>query len=86
MPYLGKSREELRKETLGSLKSTAETEAWASIVQYFFQKGNGPEAKIACVVIATLAREKQAENNSRQLDIIEKRILSQQRPAQISAA
>jgi len=70
-------KEQLRKRDLTSLKKEVEKESWIALEQYFHGKGNGPEAKIAVNVISTLAREQQAKNNSRQLDIIEKRLLSE---------
>lgn len=76
MPFIGKSREQLQKENVTNIKSQVEKDAWISIKRYFDGAGNGPEAKVAAVVITTLAREQQAKNNSRQLDIIELRLLN----------
>lgn len=69
------SKGELNKLPLRDLKHQVEKDAWVSLKQYFDGRGNGPEAKIAVVVVGTLAKEKQAENNSRQLDIVEKKLL-----------
>ena len=46
--------------------------------------GNGPEAKIACIVIATLAKDYQSKNKERQLNLLERR-LNLESPQQITA-
>ena len=74
MAYIGKSKEQLQKSELVDLKKDVAKDAWISLKQYFDGRGNGPEAKVACVVIGTLAREEQAKNNSRQLDLLERRL------------
>jgi len=71
-------RETLLKEDTSALKNLVEKDCWIALRQYFEGAGNGPEAKIACVVLSTLAREKQAANNRRQLDIIENRLAIEQ--------
>jgi hypothetical protein len=73
--YIGKNKEQLMKQDLSTIKGDVGKQAWVSLEQYFDGKGNGPEAKVACVVIGTLAREEQSKNNSRQLDLLEKRLL-----------
>lgn len=75
MSYVGKSKEQLSKQDLESLKLDVAKDSWVSLKQYFDGRGNGQEAKVACVIIGTLAREEQAKNNARQLDILEKRLL-----------
>ncbi len=72
--YVKSSKPELRRVEVGVLKKEVEKESWISLRQYFHGSGNGPEAKIACVVVTTLAREKQAENNKRQLDLVFQRM------------
>jgi hypothetical protein len=72
--YMGKSKEQLLKMGAHELKQAVGVDAWVSLKQYFDGKGNGPEAKVACVVIGTLAREDQSRNNARQLDLLEQRL------------
>ena len=76
-----KSKEELSEQTLAELKEETAKDAWIELKQYFDGRGNAPAAKIACIVIGALAREEQAKNNSRQLDILEKRL----NPKQLNA-
>lgn len=71
------SRESLLKRDLHELESLVEKDCWVALRQYFEGAKNGPEAKIACVLLATLARKQQAKNNARQLDIIERRMSPQ---------
>lgn len=73
--YIGESKEQLAKKEVGELKQAVQKDAWISLKQYFDGAGNGPEAKIACVVVGTLAREEQAKNNARQLDLLERRFM-----------
>lgn len=70
------SKEELRKIEITTLKNKVEQESWIALKQYFDGRGNGPEAKIAVITLGILAKEAQAKNNSRQLDIIEQRLLT----------
>jgi hypothetical protein len=72
--YVGESKDQMSKKTLGVIREQVRKDAWIALRQYFCGAGNGPEAKVACIVISTLAREHQANNNSRQLDILEKRL------------
>jgi hypothetical protein len=73
--YIGESKEQLAKKDLKDLRTAVQKDAWISLKQFFDGAGNGAEAKVACVVIGTLAREEQAKNNARQLDILEKRLM-----------
>ena len=68
------TKQEARKQDLGVLKLDVEKEAWAALKAYFNGNGNGSEAKIAVVTLGVLAKEMQAKNNARQMDIIEKRM------------
>jgi hypothetical protein len=72
---MAKSREQLIEYDIDDLKASVEKDSWITLKQYFDGKGNGPAAKVACVVIGTLAKEQQSKNNARQLDIIERRLL-----------
>jgi hypothetical protein len=65
---------DLREKTMEMLKKETEKEAWIALNQYFHGAGNGAAAKVACVVVGTLAKEEQAKNNRRQLDLIAKRV------------
>lgn len=67
-----RSKEELRKVDATQLKGEVERESWIALRQYFDGKGNGSEAKIAVVALGILVKEKQASNNQRKLDIIER--------------
>ena len=69
------SKSELRRKDVQELRTGVEKESWIALSQYFNGAGNGAEAKVAVVVLGTLARERQVANNSRQLDIMEKRLL-----------
>lgn len=73
--YVGESKDQLSQRTVEELKNFVAKDAWISLRQYFTGAGNGPEAKVACVVITTLTREQQARNNARQLDLMERRFL-----------
>lgn len=73
MAYVGKSREELLRKDTKDLKAEVTKDAWVSLKQYFDGRGNGPEAKVACVVIATVAKEAQSTNNERALQMMEAR-------------
>ena len=72
--YVGESKEQLAQKSTAVIKQEVEKDSWIALRQYFCGAGNGPEAKIACVVLSTLAREQQAANNKRQLDLVERRI------------
>ncbi len=72
--YVGETKEQLSRRQTQTIKDDVTKDAWIALRQYFCRAGNGAEAKVACIVIATLARESQARNNSRQLDILEKRL------------
>lgn len=65
------SRKAILKQGLGTIKANVELNAWASLEDYFGGAGNGTEAKIAVVTLGIMAKELQAKNNSRQLDLIE---------------
>lgn len=67
-----RSKEELRKVDANQLKGEVERESWIALRQYFDGKGNGSEAKIAVIALGILVKEKQATNNQRKLDIIER--------------
>lgn len=67
------TKELLAEYTTDALKTKVEKDAWIALRQYFRGTGNGPEAKVACVVLGTLARERQAKNNARQLTLLERR-------------
>lgn len=56
------------------LKKEVEKKAWIAFDQHFDGKGNGPEAKIAAVVVTSIGREKQSKNNERSLDLIEEKM------------
>lgn len=73
-PYIGKSKEQLMKNETSELRDEAEKRAWVELVQYFDGKGNGPAAKVACVVVGTTAKERQSANNARSLDLISQRM------------
>ena len=73
--YEQSTKPELRQWQLKKLKTDVEKEAWIALRQYFYGAGNGSEAKISVGILSNIAREKQADNNARQLDIIEKRLL-----------
>jgi len=72
--YVGETKEQLSHKNTPTIKQEVEKDSWIALRQYFCGAGNGPEAKIACIVIGTLAREHQARNSERQLDIIERRL------------
>ena len=74
MTQVKSSKEQLSKLSLEKLKKEGEKKSWVALNYYFDGGGNGPEAKLAVVTIGTLAKEAQAKNNSRQLDIVEKRL------------
>ena len=67
---------QIRKKETTTIKTEVEKESWVALKHYFNGAGNGPEAKIAVVVLGTLAKEAQSRNNSRQLDIMEQRLLA----------
>ena len=71
--HVGETKEQLSQKTLLTLKGEVQKDSWIALRQYFSGAGNGPEARVACVVLSTLAREKQSENNARQLTLLEKR-------------
>ena len=68
------SKDQLSKLSTNELKKEGEKKAWVAINYYFDGGGNGPEAKVAVVAIGILAKELQANNNSRQLDFVETRL------------
>ena len=68
------SREQLQKRSLPELKNEVEKHCWVALKQYFDGGGTGVEAKVAVVTLGVLAKEMQAKNNSRQLDLIEERL------------
>lgn len=75
--HIKENKEVLLKKNIPELKDIVTKDCWVALRQYFDGKGNGPEAKIACVVLSTLAKEQQSKNNARQLDIIERRLITQ---------
>ena len=68
------SKDQLLKLDTEQLKKEGEKKARVAINYYFDGDGNGPEEKVAVVAIGILAKESQARNNSRQLDLVENRI------------
>lgn len=76
MAYIGKSKEQLRKITTEEIKKEVEHESWIALLQYLHEKGNGPEAKIAKDIVATLAREKQVANGAAQLQFMMERFVA----------
>ncbi len=72
--YVKSSKSELFELETDALKKDVEKKSWIALRQYYDGAGNGAEAKIAVVVIGTLAREMQSTNNRRQLDLVEKRM------------
>ena len=68
------SKDQLSEMNVDQLKKEGEKKAWVAINYYFDGGANGPEAKVAVVAIGILAKELQAKNNSRQLDLVEERI------------
>ncbi len=71
--YVGENKIELSEQSTETIKEKVTKDAWIALRQYFGGAGNGPEAKVACVVIGTLAREAAARNSARQLDLLERR-------------
>ncbi len=71
MAQVKESRSQLMEKPTQVLKLVAEKQAWAAINQYFDGMGNGVEAKIACNILIILVRERQANNITRHLNIIE---------------
>jgi len=74
MRYIGKSKEQLAQMETTDIKKQVEKDSWIALKQYFDGRGNGPEAKIAVVVVGTLAKEDATKNNARQLDLVEMRL------------
>jgi hypothetical protein len=72
--YVGRSKEQLEAMPLEKLTESVNKHAWVALEQYFGGKGNGPEAKIAVVVIGTVVKQRAIENTTRQLDIITQRL------------
>jgi len=68
------SKEQLQQMNMEDLKKEVEKHAWVALKQYFDGGGTGVEAKVAVVTLGVLAKEMQAKNNSRQLDLVEQRI------------
>ena len=70
MSYIVKeSEEQLKAKGLEQLKSDAELQSWIKINRYFQGAGNGPEAKIAVVVIGNIIKERAIKNTTRLLDM-----------------
>ena len=65
---------EFQNMRIDKLKESVGRDAWIVLKKYFNKQAEGTEAKIACVVVGTLAKEMQARNNERQLDMVEKRL------------
>jgi hypothetical protein len=72
--YVGENKQQLSTRSTDELKEMVCRDAWIALRQYFCGAGNGPEAKVSCVVITTLTREFQARNNARSLDLLERRL------------
>lgn len=68
------AKSQLRKQPLDELKAEVEKEAWIALKAFFDGTGSGIEAKIAVVALGVLARELQAKNNARQLELMERRL------------
>jgi hypothetical protein len=62
------------ESNLPDIKTIVEKEAWLALKEYFEGGENMGEAKIAILVVGTLAKEAQNTNQTRQLDIIEKKL------------
>lgn len=75
--------EALKDVKITEVKQQVGRDAWIALKQYFAGANNGTEAKVACVVIGVLAKEEQSKNNARQIDIIERRLLSRTPYAQV---
>ena len=56
------------------VKSLVSKDAWISLKQYFDGRGNGSEAKVACVVIGAIAKEEQTKSHNRQIDLVIKKM------------
>jgi len=63
------NKDKFRKMSLQELRLHNELEAETAIATYFEVGNNGPEAKLASGYIASKAKDRQSENNSRLLDI-----------------
>jgi len=73
---IGQSKKEWAKKDVAELKTLVEKDAWIALKQYFDNRGNGTEAKVAVGVLGSIGRFQQAENNKRQLDLVEKKLLN----------
>ena len=73
---IGSSKREWAKKDVSELKQLVEKDSWIALKQYFDGRGNGTEAKVAVGVLGSIGRFQQAENNRRQLDIVERKLLS----------
>ena len=72
---IGSSKKEWDKKDISELKTLVEKDSWIALKQYFDGRGNGSEAKVAVGVLGSIGRFQQAENNRRQLDLVEKKML-----------
>jgi len=66
-------KELYRQQKTENLKKLVTKEAWVSLLQYFKGSGYGAEAKMACVVLGILAREK--HNKISELRLIGREII-----------
>ena len=62
-------RQELIKTDVDVIKKDVILRSWASLKQYFDGNGNGSEAKVAVITLGIIAKEQQAENNRRAVDL-----------------
>lgn len=62
-------RSKMRELSIKDIKQMVVKDAWISLKQYFDGNGNGNEAKVAAVALGIVAKEKQAENNKRAVDL-----------------
>ena len=74
LKFVGESKQQLLAKPLPNLKDSAIKKSWVALNQYFDGAGNGPEAKVACVVITAATREMQAVNNAKSLELISSRL------------
>ena len=73
------SREQLLKKPKEELREDIEHECLVALKQYFAGRGNGPQAKVASVVLTTFTRAEQAKNNARSLDLIEAKLRAEKK-------
>jgi len=57
-------------EVFDKMEKEVYKESLVSLLHYFNGGGNGPEAKLACAALGTLAKREQASNNRKSLDLV----------------